>query len=288
MLTRHTLHLPNLDLSYLLGGNGSEALLLIHGMADSAMVWTNLAEHLGNVGGDRYRIIAPDLRGHGESSKDITDYSFASIIADLEALMEHLGITSAHVLAHSWSAKTVAIWATQKSDRFRSLILVDPFFIGRFPSWIRITFPLMYRVLPFLKVVGNFPNYETVEKIARSLKQYQGWSDFQKTVFQSSLKAKPDGTWQSKFPLQARDFIFEEIMDVEGLTQSIDIPTLFVQPKQGLNRQAWQLRPYQKYFPNLQICEVLGNHWAFLVEPEAFNQAIANFLQSITTTNYQA
>lgn len=280
MLARHTLHLPNLDLSYLVSGNGSEALLLIHGMADSAMVWTNLAEHLGNLGGDRYRIIAPDLRGHGESSKDITDYSFASIIADLESLMSHLGITSAHVLAHSWSAKTAVIWATQQSDRFRSLILVDPFFIGKFPKWIEITFPLMYRVLPFLKVVGNFPNYETVEKIARSLKQYQGWSAFQQKVFQASIEAKPDGTWQSKFPLQARDFIFEEIMKVEGLTKSSDIPTLFIQPEQGLNRQAWQLRPYQQYFPNLQIREVLGNHWAFLVEPEAFNRAIADFLKS--------
>ncbi|MFM6346066.1 MAG: alpha/beta fold hydrolase, partial [Dolichospermum sp.] len=174
MLTRHTLHLANLDLSYLDSGNGSEALLLIHGMADSAMVWISLAEHLGKLAGDRYRIIAPDLRGHGESSKDPTDYSFASIITDLESLMSHLGITSAHVLAHSWSAKTVTIWATQKSDRFRSLILVDPFFMGRFPSWVRMTFPLMYRVLPFLKLVGTFPNYKTVETIARSLKQYQG------------------------------------------------------------------------------------------------------------------
>jgi pimeloyl-ACP methyl ester carboxylesterase len=284
MLTRQTLHLPNLELSYLIDGNGSETLLLLHGMADSAIIWTSLAEHLGNFWSDRYRIIAPDLRGHGESSKDITDYSFASMIADLEALMSHLGITSAHVLAHSWSAKTAAIWATQKSDRFRSLILVDPFFMGRFPHWIRITFPLLYRVLPFLKVVGNFPNYETVEQIARSLKQYQGWTDLQQQVFQASIEAQSDGTWQSKFPPQARDFIFDQIMNVEGLTQSIDIPTLFVQPKQGLNRQAWQLRPYQRYFPNLQICEVAGNHWAFLVEPEAFNQAIASFLQHISSS----
>jgi len=279
MLTRHNLHLPNLELSYLDSGNGSEALLLIHGMADSAMVWTNLSEYLGNVAGDCYRIIAPDLRGHGESSKGITDYSFASIITDLESLMSHLGITSAHVLAHSWSAKTVTIWATQKSDRFRSLILVDPFFMGKFPSWVRMIFPLMYRVLPFLKLVGTFPNYETVETIARSLKQYQGWSDFQQTVFQSSIESKPDGTWHSKFPVHARDLIFNEIMDVEGLTKSIEIPTLFVKPKQGLNRQTWQLRPYQQYFSNLQICEILGNHWTFLVQPEAFNQAIANFLQ---------
>jgi pimeloyl-ACP methyl ester carboxylesterase len=151
MLDRQVLHLPHLDLSYLIGGNGSESLLLLHGMADCALVWSSLADHLGS----RYRIIAPDLRGHGESSKEIADYSFASIIADLEALMQHLGVTKVHLLAHSWSAKTAAIWATQKSDFFSSLIFVDPFFMGRFPTWLRLIFPLLYRVLPFLKVVGR-------------------------------------------------------------------------------------------------------------------------------------
>lgn len=277
MLTREVLHLPNLDLSYLVGGNGSEALLLLHGMADSAMVWTNLAEYLG----DRYRIIAPDLRGHGESSKDLIDYSFTSIIADLEALLEYLGISRVHILAHSWSAKTAAIWATQNSDRLHSLIFVDPFFMGRFPKWFRLTFPIMFRVLPFLKVVGSFPNYETVERIARNLKQYQGWSALQQKVFQSSVESQPDGTWRSKFPLKARDLIFGEIMDIEGLTKPIEIPVLFVKPQQGLNKMSWQFKPYRLYCQNLQICEVSGNHWAFLTAPESFNQAIASFLQHL-------
>jgi pimeloyl-ACP methyl ester carboxylesterase len=161
MLSREVLHLPNLDLSYLIAGKGSEPLLLLHGMADSAMVWASLMEHLC----DRYCIVAPDLRGHGDSSKNLTDYSFDRIVADLEALMQHLGWSNAHILAHSWSAKTAAIWATKKSDRFRSLIFVDPFFMGKFPAWFRATFPLMYRVLPFLKIVGNFPDYATVDFI---------------------------------------------------------------------------------------------------------------------------
>jgi pimeloyl-ACP methyl ester carboxylesterase len=274
MLTRQVLHLPNLDLSYLIGGSGSESLLLLHGMADCAMVWSSLADHLG----DRYRLVAPDLHGHGESSKNITDYSFARIISDLEALMQHLGWTNAHILAHSWSAKTAAIWATQHSDRFCSLIFVDPFFMGRLPNWFRLTFPIMYRLLPFLKVVGSFPNYETVERIARTLKQYQGWSPLQQQVFQATIEAQPDGTWQSKFPLNARDFIFEEIMHVEGLTAPINIPTLFIKPQKGLNQTAWQLQPYKYYCQNLQICEVPGNHWTFLVEPAAFNDTIERFL----------
>ena len=196
--------------------------------------------------------------------------------------MQHLGVTKVHLLAHSWSAKTAAIWATQKSDRFSSLIFVDPFFMSRFPTWFRLTFPLLYRVLPFLKVVGSFPNYETVENIARTLKQYRGWSPLQQQVFQATIESQPDGTWHSKFPPNARDRIFEAIMQVEGFTAPINIPTLFVQPETGLNRSNWQLQPYKLSCQNLQICQVPGNHWAFLVEPAAFNDAIERFLATLS------
>lgn len=76
--------------------------------------------------------------------------------------------------------------------------------------------------------------------------------------------------------------MFREVMRVAGFTKPIEIPTLLLKPRQGLNRTAWQLKPYQTYLPNLQLIEVPGNHWAFLVEPEMFNQTIAEFLNKQT------
>ncbi|CAN1210837.1 alpha/beta hydrolase [Tumidithrix helvetica PCC 7403] len=273
---RYTLDLPNLRLSYLVWGQGREPLLCLHGMADCGLVWS----HLGQSLSDRYCVVAPDLRGHGESDKP-ADYSFDSIIDDLEALMQALGWESAHILAHSWSAKTVALWAQRSPHRFKSLILVDPFFMGRFPSWVRLTFPLFYRVLPFLKLVGKFPSYEVAEQIARTLKQYRGWTALQQEVFRATIAQQVDGSWQSKFPENARDRIFEAILSIDGLTAAIAVPTLFVKPQQGLNRMAWQLQPYKTYCLNLQIREVPSNHWAFLVEPEAFDLEIVEFLNSL-------
>jgi pimeloyl-ACP methyl ester carboxylesterase len=274
---RQTLALSDIRLSYLEWNSGKEPLLLLHGLVDCALVWSSLGDYLA----PNYHIIAPDLRGHGDSSKPEEDYLFSDFIADLEALMEHLGWSSAHVLAHSWSAKLLTIWATQRPERFRSLILVDPFFIGKIPSWFKITFPILYRVLPFLKIMGPFFSYEEAEKLARQLKQYRGWTPLQAQVFQASIEQKSDGTWGSKFVVQARDLIFEEVMQVAGLTKPIDIPTLFIKPQKGLNRTKWQLNPYETYLKNLQICEVPGNHWAFLVEPEVFNQTVEAFLKKI-------
>jgi pimeloyl-ACP methyl ester carboxylesterase len=281
---RHILNLPHLHLSYLEWNQGQEPLLLLHGLADSGAVWLSLAEFL-NVEApassrrDRYHILAPDLRGHGDSSKPDRGYCCGDIIADLEALMDSVGWRSAHVVAHSWSAKVAAVWARQNPQRLRSMTLVDPFFIDRMPKWMGLTLPIAYRTLPFLKTMGPFANYDLAEQQARQLKQYRGWSDLQQAVFQVGIEQKPDGRWGSKFVVQARDQIFADTMQVAGLTEPLEIPTLFLQPEGGLNRMEWQLKSYRTYLKNLKIQKILGNHWAFLVEPIAFNQVVAAFLE---------
>lgn len=275
MPVRETLFLPQIQLSYLEWNQGQEPLLLLHGLADNALVWSSLGDFLASD----YHIIAPDLRGHGDSSKPEQDYSFQSAIADLEALMDAKGWSSAHVVAHSWSGKLAAIWARQNQQRLRSMVLVDPIFIWRMPDFLKITFPFLYGVLPFLKAMGPFDSYEQALILAPQLKQYQGWSPLQQKVFLAGIEQKPDGRWGSKFTIAARDGIFAEVMRVPGLTIPIAIPTLFVQPEKGVNRFDWQLQPYKTYLKNLQISQVPGNHWPFLTEPEAFNQTVAAFLK---------
>ena len=271
---RHTLTLPDVEISYLQWRSQGEPLLLLHGLADCAAVWVNLVEVLG----EPYQCVAVDLRGHGDSSKPEYGYRSEDIIGDLNALMAELGWSSAHIIAHSWSAKVAAIWAQQEPQRFKSLILVDPAFINKMPGWMTITFPLFYRILPFLKMLGPFASYEAAQTQAQQLKQYRGWSDLQQVVFNLAIEQKPDGNWGSKFALQARDQVFAEFVQVAGLTRSLDPPTLLLIPEKGLNRTDWQLKPFELYATNLQRQNIPGNHWAFLVEPEAFNQAVAKFL----------
>ena len=274
MPERQTLSLPDIQLSYLEWHRGQTPLLLLHGLGDGALVWASLGESLAN----RYHIVAPDMRGHGESSKPETGYTFATTIADLEALMDALGWSSAHIIGHSWTGKLAAIWARQHPERFRSMTLVDPIFIWQLPGWVQLIFPLLYRVLSFLKAMGPFDSYEAAEQQARQLKQYQGWSPLQQQVFQAGIEQKPDGRWGSKFTVAARDRIFEDVIRVAGLTVPIQIPTLFIQPESGVNRAQWQLKPYKKYLKNLRIRQVPGTHWPFLSQPDPFNQAIKTFL----------
>jgi len=274
MPQRQTFTNNSMEISYLQWSDRGMPLLLLHGMADHALVWSSLGDYLSS----NYQVIAPDLRGHGESGKPATGYHFQDYIGDLRALINHLGWTQAHILGHSWSAKIAAIWATQQPEVFKSLILVDPFFIDKMPSWIRITFPILYQVLPFLKITRSFDSYQSIEAIARQLKQYKGWSNLQQEVFKNAIEQKADGSWSGKFTLSARGEIFEDVMGFAGLTKTLDIPSLLILPQQGLNRTAWQIQSYKKYLKSLEIKKIPGNHWAFLGEPETFNQAVAEFL----------
>lgn len=269
-----TLAIASLQLAYRDWPLGSEPVLALHGLADHSGVWAGLAEHFP---ADIYHLVAPDLRGHGDSSKPQTGYSAPEIIADLEALMDHLSWPSAHVIAHSWAAKIALVWAAQRGDRLRSLVLVDPAFVGQLPGWIAPTLPLVYRMLSFLKLIGPFDNREAMEQVAQGLREYQGWSPFQQAIFATAIEQKSDGRWGSKFGVTARNGVFEDVLKSSGLTQSLNLPVLLIQPERGLNQTAWQLRPYRQYLETLTMQRVPGNHWPHVVAPQALAEAIQAF-----------
>jgi pimeloyl-ACP methyl ester carboxylesterase len=271
---RKTLSTSDIQLSYLEWNQGQEPLILLHGMADHALVWSSLGDYLKSD----YHIIAPDMRGHGESSKPEKDYTFKSAISDLEALMDKLEWSAAHIVSHSWTGKLAAIWARENPARLKSITLVDPIFIWKMPSFLKIIFPLLYRVLPSLKSMGPFTSYEAAEQTIKQLSQYQNWSSLQQQVFQAAITQKPDGTWGSKFTIAARDGIFDAVMEVPGFIHPVDTPALFIQPEKGVNRQNWQIQPYKTNLKNLLIRQVPGNHWPFLTNPTEFNQTVASFL----------
>ncbi|MBT9316923.1 alpha/beta fold hydrolase [Leptothoe spongobia] len=277
MATRKTIPLKQIDLSYLDWQSNGQPILLLHGLADHALVWSAVGNQLAS----NYHPIAVDMRGHGESSKPDNGYDFDTVMNDLVQLMDHLGWAAAHIVGHSWSGKMAAYWATRQPERFLSMVLVDPIFIYGMPGIFRLTFPLFYGTLPFLKGMGPFEDWDTAIQQGKRMKQYRGWNELQESVFRESLETMPDGNVGSKFTTAARDGIFDAVLRVPGLTKEIQVPSLFIQPQDGVNRFDWQLKPYQKYLRNLTIQTVPGNHWAFLVKPEAFEQVLSHFLQTI-------
>ena len=109
-----------------------EALLLIHGMAGSSATWRAVIPELAK----RYRVVAPDLLGHGESDKPRGDYSLGAFAAWLRDLLDELGISRATVIGQSLGGGVAMQFAYQHRDYCQRLVLISSGGLGPDLNWI--------------------------------------------------------------------------------------------------------------------------------------------------------
>ena len=116
--TRHSHIHDGLKLSYLDSAPGDTtrpAVLLLHGFPDEATVWAPQIPVLHAAG---FRVLAPDMRGYGESD-------MAPARGDFLALLDHLGIDQAHVAGHDWGAPLAWMLAGWHPRRVRKLVVMS-------------------------------------------------------------------------------------------------------------------------------------------------------------------
>ncbi|MEU3911655.1 alpha/beta hydrolase [Streptomyces sp. NPDC029721] len=118
--TRATLTVDGRALSYLDFGGTGRPLVALHGHLSEGASFTALAAALG----PEWRVIAPDQRGHGDSDR-APEYTRAGYLADLVALLDHLGIDRAVFLGHSLGAVNAYHLAAERPELVEALIDVD-------------------------------------------------------------------------------------------------------------------------------------------------------------------
>ena len=109
------------------GGPPADALvaLLLHGLTSCAETWSLVAPALAET----FRVLAPDLRGHGDTDKPGHGYDFPTINRDLTELLDGLGVRRAHVVGHSWGSNLAVSLAGHAPERVARLALLDGGFV---------------------------------------------------------------------------------------------------------------------------------------------------------------
>jgi pimeloyl-ACP methyl ester carboxylesterase len=128
-------------------GEGTPVLLL-HGFPDSSDVWRKQVPALVGAG---FRVVAPDLRGFGESERpeEVDAYRMTHSVADVVAVLDALGLERAHVVGHDWGAGLAWVTAALVPDRVDRLAVLsvghpnagrEPTVAQREKSWYMLLF----------------------------------------------------------------------------------------------------------------------------------------------------
>ncbi|MDA0352994.1 MAG: alpha/beta hydrolase [Chloroflexi bacterium] len=98
------------------------AVLLLHGYAETSEIWLDVGPDLGR----EFRVIALDLRGHGQSSYATNqDYSRTAQVEDLEAIVEQLGLRSVTLVGHAMGGADAICYAAEHPESVSALVLVE-------------------------------------------------------------------------------------------------------------------------------------------------------------------
>jgi pimeloyl-ACP methyl ester carboxylesterase len=127
-----TIEVNGFQLYYEERGTG-EPLLLLHGGTGAGADWQHVFTS-GDPAG--FRVIVPDLRGHGRSTNPSKAFTFRQAAADMLALLDRLGIQRVKAIGLSAGAKTLLHMATRQPGRVDAMVLVSA--TPYFPAQVRV------------------------------------------------------------------------------------------------------------------------------------------------------
>ncbi|MDR6842129.1 alpha/beta fold hydrolase [Pseudoxanthomonas sacheonensis] len=117
---RDDVEVNGIRMHYAMAGRG-DPVLLLHGFPGTSSAWRKVIPLLEKT----HTVIAPDMRGFGDSGKPADGYDAHTIIADFRALLKHIGVGPVHIVAHGMGAPPALVWAGTYPDEVRTLAYLD-------------------------------------------------------------------------------------------------------------------------------------------------------------------
>ncbi len=202
--TSHRYISQRLNLHYVDWGNSdAPPLLMVHGGRDHCRNWDWVATELSKD----WHVIAPDLRGHGDSdwSPD-GDYSINAFVYDLAQLIHQKQLSPVTIIAHSLGGHITLRYAGIYPETVRKLAIIEG--LGPPPEWYaeQQAKPWEARLREWIdtkrSVAGRLPKrYATLEEAYQRMKAENGYlsDDQARHLTQHGISQNEDGTYSWKF-----------------------------------------------------------------------------------------
>jgi pimeloyl-ACP methyl ester carboxylesterase len=274
-----------LRLHYVDWGNPTAPpLLLIHGGQDHCRNWDWVAQELR---GD-YHIIAPDLRGHGDSAWSPSgEYGMSAYVYDIAQLIHQQNLAPVRIIAHSMGGNVALRYAGVYPETVSKLVSIEG--LGPSPAMMRrreeTSAPKRLRGWIEQKrgFAGRTPRrYATIEDAFHRMQEENKHLTPEQARYLTVHGAaqNEDGTYSWKFDNYCRSNSPTDLApkDLHEVWSNIACPVLFVNGK-----ESWASNPEKdgrmKHFRNGRVVEFEGaGHWVHHDRLDAFMETVRAFL----------
>jgi pimeloyl-ACP methyl ester carboxylesterase len=163
-------------------------VFLLHGFLDCSATWADVG--LGLT--PQFQVIAPDMRGFGESEWTNTDYWFPDYVGDLESIVNQVAPDEPlRLVGHSMGAQIASLYAGLRPDRVRKLVILDGLFLPdmppetapkRFRKWLDelLDLPQQKYYASFEELAARVRKNHPQLTVERSLFVARGWGRVEK------------------------------------------------------------------------------------------------------------
>ena len=284
--TSHTYFSQRLRLHYVDWGNpDAPPLLMVHGGRDHCRNWDWLAERLR----DRWHIIAPDLRGHGDSQWAADGcYRMDSYVYDLAQLIHQQKLAPVTIIAHSLGGNISTRYSGIYPDTVKSLVAIEG--LGASPRMVqeRAKLTLDVRMRAWVddqrQLAGRLPRrYPTLEEAFKRMQDENKHLSPERArhLTEHGVNQNEDGTFSWKFDNYVRSWPAYDMAqhEVEYLWSQISCPTLLVYGSEsGASNPLVDGRA--KHMQNAEVVTINGaGHWVHHDQFEEFYALASTFIE---------
>jgi pimeloyl-ACP methyl ester carboxylesterase len=119
--SHHKTTVNGILMHYVIGGKG-DPVVLLHGWPQTWYAWRHIIPELI---ANNYTVIAPDMRGLGDSEKPLTGYDKKTVAEDIYQLVKKLGYSKIYIVAHDWGGPVAYSYAAAHPEDVRKMIILD-------------------------------------------------------------------------------------------------------------------------------------------------------------------